>query len=256
MSPDGAPRAAIVAWCDETLDAAHFADYGPNGLQVIGAERVERIAGAVSVSLDVIERAAEEGAQMLIVHHGLFWQGADPRIDTLERRRLETLFRHDISLVAYHLPLDAHPTLGNNARLADLLGLESTTPFAEHRGRPIGQAGSLAAPRDVEELAAQLGQHLHARPLVFRGGDGPAQRIGIVSGGGARDIRAAHAAGLDTHITGEPTEDAPYLAAELGVHLIAAGHYATETVGVRALVEAIGEHFDLPTVFLDVENPV
>lgn len=256
MSQGGTPLVDIVAWCDETLETARFADYGPNGLQVIGAERIERVAGAVSVSLEVIERAATEGAQMLLVHHGLFWQGADPRIGTLERRRLAALFRHDIALVAYHLPLDAHPTLGNNARLAALLDLAQTAPFAEHRGQTIGVMGTLPKPRDVDELAAQLGQHLHARPLVFRGGDRPAQRIGIVSGGAARDIRAAHAAGLDTHITGEPTEDAPYLAAELGVHLIAAGHYASETVGVRALMAAIGDRFDLPTVFLDVDNPV
>lgn len=256
MSGGGAPLAEIVAWCDGTLEAARFADYGPNGLQVVGAERVERVAGAVSVSLEAIERAAAENAQMLLVHHGMFWQGADPRIGTLERRRLEALFQNDIALVAYHLPLDAHPTLGNNARLAALLDLARTAPFAEHRGHPIGLMGELPEAGDVEELAARLGQHLHARPLVFRGGDHPARRIGIVSGGGARDIRAAHAAGLDTHITGEPTEDAPYLAAELGVHLIAAGHYATETVGVQALLAAIAEHFDLPTVFIGIDNPV
>lgn len=256
MSRGGAPLAEVIAWCDDTLEAARFADYGPNGLQVVGAERVERVAGAVSISLEVIERAADEGAQLLLVHHGLFWQGADPRIGMLERRRLQALFRHDLALAAYHLPLDAHATLGNNARLAALLDLGDTSPFAEHRGREIGTMGTLPAPRDVDEIAAQLGQHLHARPLVFRGGDHPARRVGIVSGGGARDIRAAHAAGLDTHITGEPTEDAPYLAAELGVHLIAAGHYATETVGVQALLAAVGEHFGLPTVFIGVENPV
>jgi dinuclear metal center YbgI/SA1388 family protein len=256
MSSRGASLAAIVEWCDATLEADAFADYGPNGLQVVGAEDVRHIASAVSVSLDVIERAAAADAQLLLVHHGLFWRGADPRIGVLERRRLRALFEHDIALVAYHLPLDAHPVLGNNAVLADLVGLTERAPFGEHGGRPIGCSGVLPAARDVDELAALLGEAINARPLVFRGGSHPSRRVGIVSGGAARDIRAAHAAGLDTHITGEPTEDAPYLAAELGVHLIAAGHYATETVGVQALAAAIADAFPVTTSFLAVDNPV
>jgi dinuclear metal center YbgI/SA1388 family protein len=256
MSTGGAPLADIVAWCDSTLEAQRFSDYGPNGLQVVGAARVERIASAVSVSLDTIERAAAADAQMLLVHHGLFWQGGDPRIGALERRRLRALFDHELALVAYHLPLDAHPLLGNNACLAELIGLTDRAPFVEHGGRPIGVQGRLPTARHVEELAAALGDAINSRPLVFRGGDHPTERIGIVSGGGARDVRAAHAAGLDTHITGEPTEDAPYLAAELGVHLIAAGHYATETGGVQALAAAIADAFPVSTTFIPVDNPV
>ena len=137
--------ADLVSWADETLDARSFKDYGPNGLQVIGADEVTHLATAVSVSLDVIERAIADGAQALLVHHGLFWQGDDPVIGMLERRRLQTMFAGDLSLLAYHLPLDAHPTLGNNALLADLLGLVDRAPFGEHGGIfPRATAGATA----------------------------------------------------------------------------------------------------------------
>ena len=154
--------ADLVSWLDETLNADSFSDYGPNGLQVVGADEVTHLATAVSVSLEVIERAIVDGAQALLVHHGLFWQGDDPVIGTLERRRLQTLFAGDLSLIAYHLPLDAHPTFGNNACLAELLGLHDRAPFGrrglveEHQGvradfrqcddwhRPHAGAGLLA----------------------------------------------------------------------------------------------------------------
>lgn len=248
--------AELVSWMDETLDAASYRDYGPNGLQVAGAAEVSHLATAVSVSLDVIERAAAVGAQALLVHHGLFWDGQSMVIGSLERRRLEALFAADLSLIAYHLPLDGHPTLGNNARLADVLGLEARAPFAEHHGRLLGVMGTLSEPADVDALAGRLGGALGSTPLVLRGGDHPVRSVGIVSGGAARDIRQAAAAGLDAFITGEPSEDAPYLAAELGVHLIAAGHNATETVGVQALAAAAVERFGIEAGFLPVDNPI
>ncbi|MEI6625842.1 MAG: Nif3-like dinuclear metal center hexameric protein [Thermoleophilia bacterium] len=248
--------ADLVGWFDETLAAQSFRDYGPNGLQVVGADQVSRVCTAVSVSLEVIERAAADNAQVLLVHHGLFWDGADARIGPLERRRLEALFAADLSLVAYHLPLDAHATLGNNARLADLLGLTQRVPFGEHQGVAIGWSGALPAATTATELAATLGGLIGSTPLVLPGGDHPVRTVGIVSGGAARDIRQAAAAGLDAFITGEPSEDAAYLAAELGVHFIAAGHNATETVGVQALAEAAAAQFDLSTSFLAVDNPV
>ena len=222
----------------------------------MGADQVSRVCTAVSVSLEVIERTAADNAQVLLVHHGLFWDGADARIGPLERRRLEALFAADISLVAYHLPLDAHATLGNNARLADLLGLTQRLPFGEHQGVAIGWSGALPAATTATELAATLGGLIGSTPLVLPGGDHPVRTVGIVSGGAARDIRQAAAAGLDAFITGEPSEDAAYLAAELGVHFIAAGHNATETVGVQALAEAAAAQFGLSTSFLAVDNPV
>lgn len=248
--------AELVGWLDETLDAPSFKDYGPNGLQVVGADEVEHLATAVSVSLEVIERAVAEGAQALLVHHGLFWQGDDPVVGRLERRRLETLFAGDLSLLAYHLPLDAHPALGNNALLADLLGLVDRAPFGEHGGVMLGVRGALPAPTPVADVAAALGTQLGSAPLVLPGGDHPVRTIGVVSGGAAKDIRQAATAGLDAFVTGEPREDSAYLAAELGVHLIAAGHNATETVGVQALGAAAAARFGITTTFLPVVNPV
>lgn len=248
--------ADLVSWLDETLDARSFKDYGPNGLQVAGAAEVAHLATAVSVSLEVIERAIADGAQALLVHHGLFWQGDDPVIGDLERRRLQTLFAGDLSLLAYHLPLDAHPILGNNALLADLLGLVERAPFGEHGGVLLGVQGALPSPASVTEVAATLGVQLGSTPLVLAGGEHPVRTVGIVSGGAAKDIRQAALAGLDAFITGEPREDSAYLARELGVHLIAAGHNATETVGVQALGAAAAERFGITTVFLPVVNPV
>jgi dinuclear metal center YbgI/SA1388 family protein len=248
--------ADLVSWLDETLDARSFKDYGPNGLQVVGSDEVTHLATAVSISLEVIERAIADGAQALLVHHGLFWQGDDPVIGTLERRRLQTMFAGDLSLLAYHLPLDAHPTLGNNALLADLLGLVNRAPFGEHGGVLLGVQGALPAPTPVADVATALGAQLGSTPLVLPGGDHPVRTVGIVSGGAAKDIRQAAAAGLDAFITGEPREDSAYIAAELGVHLIAAGHNATETVGVQALAAAAAERFAITTAFLPVVNPV
>jgi dinuclear metal center YbgI/SA1388 family protein len=248
--------ADLVSWLDETLAARSFKDYGPNGLQVVGADEVTHLATAVSVSLDVIERAIADGAQALLVHHGLFWQGDDPVIGDLERRRLQTLFAGDLSLLAYHLPLDAHPTLGNNALLADLLELSDRVPFGEHGGVLLGVQGTLPSPAPVADVAAALGAALGSTPLVLAGGDHPVRTIGVVSGGAAKDIRQAAAAGLDAFVTGEPREDSAYVAAELGVHLIAAGHNATETVGVQAVGAAAAAHFGITTKFLPVVNPV
>lgn len=252
----GADRDAIVRHLDEALEADRYRDLLPLGLQVIGADRVVRVATAVSVSLDVIERAAAAAAQMLVVHHGLFWDGQSPRIGRLERRRLETLFAADISLVAYHLPLDGHPVLGNNALLCALLGIEPHAPFAPYRGIELGRHGTLAAPEAPAGLAARLGAALGSTPLVFPGGPAEARRIGVISGAGGREIRSAAALGLDVLVTGEPEEDLPYLARELGVTAIAAGHYATETVGVRGLGDLLAARFGVEHVWLPVDNPV
>jgi dinuclear metal center YbgI/SA1388 family protein len=249
-------RDAIIAYLDSELEAHQFRDYGPIGLQVVGAAQVRRVCVAVSASLEVFQRAAAAGAQMLIVHHGLFWDGSSPVIGPLERRRLQTLFDADITLLGYHLPLDAHPVLGNNARLAALLGIDAPAPFAEHRGRPIGCQGRLRQPETAESIAARLGAALGSRPLVFAGGSSPLTTVGVVSGGAARDVREAARLGLDGFITGEPEEDSPYLAAELGVTTICAGHHATETVGVRALAERLEEVFGVETEYLPVSNPV
>ena len=251
-----AHRDAIVRYLDDTLEAAGYRDHLPLGLQVIGADEVTHVCTAVSASLDVFERTAAAGAQMVIVHHGLFWDGSSRRIGTLERRRLEALFRGDVSLVAYHLPLDGADELGNNAILARLIGLTDVQPFADYRGKLLGRYGTLPAPEAADALAARLGATIGSRPQVFPGGPEPLRRVGVISGAAAREIPAAADFGLDCLITGEPEEDSPYLSAELGVTLIAAGHHATETVGVRAVGDRLAQVFGVTATFLPVENPV
>lgn len=256
MTGTGQDRATVIAYLDELLEVVRFTDYAPIGLQVVGADRVTKVCVAVSASLDVFERAGAAGAQMLVVHHGLFWDGSSRVVGVLERRRLEALFRHGLTLAAYHLPLDAHPVVGNNARLIELLGVAAHEPFASHRGVPLGRHGSLPEPTTAEALATRLEEALGRVPLVFPGGPAAVRRIGVVSGGAAGDVRAAAALGLDLFVTGEADEESPYLAAELGVHLVAGGHNATETVGVRALAACLERDLGLATEFLPVANPV
>lgn len=250
----------ILDWADALLDAHAFQDYCPIGLQVAGrADAVEVVATAVSCTRDVFERAAAEGAQLLLTHHGLFWKGMSQVVDATMRERLDVLFRHGVTLAGYHLPLDAHATLGNNALLADGLGLARTQlPFALHGGRSIGLVGELPAPITRDAFAARVSEVVGGRLPLVLGGDPntPVTRVAVCSGGAAADIGEAAALGCDAFLTGEPREDSLAFARELGIVLIAAGHHATETVGIRALGDAAAEQFAIRHVFLDADNPV
>ncbi len=258
-----ASTADILAELDSLLDPALFEDYGPNGLQVPGAAQVDTVATGVSANLELFERAVTESAQLLIVHHGLFWGTSPGPIDPALKRRLKILFDADIALAAYHLPLDAHPELGNNALIAKALGAESLEPFALHHGQTIGFIATLPGDRAGEDggIPAQAlftrVRELTARdPLVFDAGPPNIRRLAIVSGGGADYIADAVAAGADALLTGEPVERVMSTAREAGIHFIAAGHYATETFGVRALGEHVAQRFGVRHVFLDVPNPI
>ena len=247
-----AARDEIVAFADELLRPADFDDYAPAGLQVVGSPAVTRIACGVSASLELFQQTRALGAELLLVHHGLFWD-RDPRIiDERQRARLEELFAGHISLVAYHLCLDAHPTLGNNAVLADILGVgPERESFAG-----VGLGGELVTPRSPAELAARVRQALARTPLVFADGPDPITRIALCTGSAASAIGAAAAAGYDCLVTGEPAEPTMMAARELGITFVAAGHYATETFGVKALAAVVAQEFDLPWDFIDLTNPV
>jgi dinuclear metal center YbgI/SA1388 family protein len=263
LRPMPALTSAIIDELDRILEPGRFEDYGPNGLQVPGAANVETIATGVSAHLELFELAAAESAQLLLVHHGLFWGSGPGPIDATLKRRLKLLFDADINLAAYHLPLDAHPQFGNNALLARGIGAEDIEPFALHHGEPIGFIAHL--PGDgipasvlftrVRELTAQDGPAAR-EPLVFDSGPAQVRTIAIVSGGGSDYLADAAAAGADALLTGEPTERVMAQARELGLHFIAAGHYATETLGVKCLGELLAERFELRHVFLDVPNPI
>jgi len=247
----------ILDELDALLQPERFEDYGPNGLQVPGRAEVATIATGVSAHLELFELATARSADLLLVHHGIFWGTGPGPITEQLKRRLSVLFEADISLVAYHLPLDAHLELGNNALLARALGAEELRPFALHRGEPIGVLAEL--PTDAMaagELFARTREVTAREPLVFEGGPQRVRRVAIVSGAGADYLTDAAAAGADAFITGEPAERSMAQARELGVHFIAAGHYATETFGVRRLGEHLAKRFELRHVFLDIPNPV
>ncbi len=265
-----APMSEILAEADRLLDPRRFEDYCVNGLQVPGPDHVRTIASGVSAHADLFELAAGEHAELLLVHHGLFWGSGVRAIDPMLKHRLQLLFDAGIALAAYHLPLDAHPELGNNALLARALGAEGElTPFALIHGQPIGfvatlsddDAASPGANADADglpaqELFARVESVTERQPLVFDAGPPRVRRLAIVSGGGTDFIADAAAAGADALLTGEPTERSMALARESRVHLIAAGHHATETFGVKTLGEHLAERFGLRHVFLDVPNPV
>jgi dinuclear metal center YbgI/SA1388 family protein len=252
-----AQLADILAEIDRLLEPGRFKDYGPNGLQVPGPPEVSTLATGVSAHAELFELAAGEHADLLIVHHGLFWGSGPGPIDAALKRRLKILFDADIGLAAYHLPLDAHPEVGNNALLARALGAQRLEPFALHEGEPIGFIASL--PEDglaAAELFARVRDITSREPLVFDAGPDRVRRIAIVSGAGADYLADAAAAGAEALLTGEPAERTMALARESGVHFIAAGHYATETFGVRRLGEHLAERFGVREVFLEVPNPV
>jgi dinuclear metal center YbgI/SA1388 family protein len=247
----------IIAYLDELLSPASFHDYGPNGLQVPGPGQIQTIVTGVSASAELFERAAERDADLVLVHHGLFWTGAPLALTSSAKRRLQVLFEHDMALAAYHLPLDGHPEVGNNALLADGLGCASHEPFALHRGSAIGVAGrfdgdGIRAGELVERVERLTGRE----PLAFLAGPGQVRTIGIVSGAGADYLGDAVTARYDAFLTGEPAERVMTHAQEEGIHFIAAGHYATETLGVRRLGELLAERFAIRHEFVDVPNPI
>ena len=246
-----AQRDEIIRFANELLEIDRFPEYGTPGLQVLGADEVTKIACGVSSSQELFERTAAAGAQLVLVHHGMFWRNEPVWIDRRQRGRLETLFAANLSLAAYHLALDAHPELGNNALLADALGVDVERPFAE-----VGQGGTLREAIGIEDFAGRVGAAVNRDPLVFAHGPAEIERVAICSGGAAGElIRAAHE-GYDLFLTGEPGEPSLQTARELGIHFVAAGHDATERLGVQALSRRLAEHFDLDWEFIPVENPV
>jgi dinuclear metal center YbgI/SA1388 family protein len=251
------PCAVLVGHLDELLRPSQFVDFGPNGLQVPGRDEVRILATGVSASVELFERARDAGADLVLVHHGLFWAGPPRPLDPAAKRRLEVLFDAEMGLAAYHLPLDGHPDVGNNALLARRLGGERLAPFAELEGRAIGVRASFGGDGlPVAELVERVREATAREPLAFTAGPDPVRSIGIVTGAGADHLDDAIAEGLDAFLTGEPAERVMTRANEAGVHFLAAGHYATETFGVRALGELLAERFGVRHVFIDVPNPI
>lgn len=235
------------------LEAERYRDYCPNGLQVEGRGEVGRLVSGVTASLDFLKAAVEEGADAVLVHHGYFWKNEDARIVGVKRARLEWLLRHNISLLAYHLPLDAHPRFGNNAQLAMKLGAAVEGWFGEQN---IAAYGCLLEPVGLAAWAEKTGASLERPPLVIGDANKPIRRVAWCSGGGQGYFEEAIRLGVDAFLTGEISEQNVHLSRETGVAFIAAGHHATERYGVRALGEHLAEQFGIEHRYIEIANPV
>jgi dinuclear metal center YbgI/SA1388 family protein len=243
---------SLITYLDDLLDARKVADYGPNGLQVPGKDEIRTIVTGVTASAAFIDAAAEHGADLLLVHHGLFW-GSEPGLTPVQAGRLRRLFATQTALAAYHLPLDAHPVHGNNALLADAVGAETQEAFGD-----IGRTAVLGGDGvGLGELVDRVREATGGRePLVQGAGPERVRRVAVVTGSGAGYLQQAAEAGCDALLTGEPRENAMSEASELGLHLIAAGHYATEVAGITRLGELLEASFDVTARFVDIPNPV
>jgi dinuclear metal center YbgI/SA1388 family protein len=252
-----AARDEIIGFCDELLEIDSYEDYGPNGLQVPGDEEVSRVATGVTANAEMLRAAVEGGAELICVHHGLLWGGELEPFSVPMAERLRILLGARASLAAYHLPLDAHPEIGNNALLRERIGLEpEDTPFGEAKGSRIGRVGRASAPLSISELSERVREATGRDPLTFDSGPERIGRVGIVTGSGGFAIHEAGPIGLDALVIGEPSEPVMGESREYGVHLLAAGHYATETFGIRRLGELIAERFGVEHEFVDVPNPI
>jgi dinuclear metal center YbgI/SA1388 family protein len=248
-------RDSLVAYLDQYLDS-RGRDYGPNGLQVEGKKEIRRIVTGVSSCHELFVRAREAGADAVLVHHGLFWEGMPRTLTGFQYRRVAELIRGEMSLIAYHLPLDRHAEVGNNAVAGRELGLVDLEPFGLHEGLPIGFKGRFAEPVSPADLVARCRKVYAQEPLAFLEGPDPVATLGIISGGAQSELYDAIADRLDAYITGEASEWVMNVAREAGIHYLAAGHYATERLGVRALGEHLKERFGIEAEFIDVPNPV
>ncbi|HET7275022.1 MAG TPA: Nif3-like dinuclear metal center hexameric protein [Longimicrobiaceae bacterium] len=240
----------LVSYLDEYLHIAEVPDYGPalNGLQVASSGGVSRMAVAVDAAEATIAGAIEAGADLLLVHHGLFWDGNQP-VTGRRYRRLKALLEADVAVYSAHMPLDVHPEVGNNVVLARALGIEVAGPFGEYKGHPVGVWGHVDLRR--EALAARLDEVLGARVHLIPGGPERVRTIGVITGGAGSMVSVAQAMGLDAFVTGEGAHHNYFDAAEGGVNLYLGGHYATEVWGVKALAKHLEARFDLPWSFID-----
>lgn len=245
----------LAAFLDEFLEIDAFQDYCPNGLQVDADQSITRIITGVTASQALIEAAIAKKAQAILVHHGYFWKGESSALIGMKGKRIRLLMQHGISLLAYHLPLDAHPVLGNNAQLAAALGLTLDEPLYPHEKKPVGNIASLAKPISPQQLAGKISHALQREPLHLSGGNTTIQRIGICTGGAQDMIEQAAQQGCDAFISGEVSERTTHAARELGIEYFACGHHATERGGIKALGEVVASEFGIQVEFVDIANP-
>ena len=248
-------RTELLSAFHGLLQPDHFKDYGPNGLQVEGRERIAHIVSGVTASRALIDAAIEAKADAIFVHHGLFWRGQDGTVTGWMKQRLQRLLQHDINLIAYHLPLDAHPEFGNNAQLAKLWGLDVFSQFGDQNLGFMGQRKDGQAFSSAQTLAEVIAQTLGRAPTVVSQKSKPLQKIAWCSGGAQGYFEDAIAAGADAFITGEISEPQAHLAQETGVAFLACGHHATERYGAPAVAAHVAQMLGLTHQFIDIDNP-
>ncbi|RVU30657.1 Nif3-like dinuclear metal center hexameric protein [Neptunomonas marina] len=250
------PLRELVNYCDGLLNTHLFKDYCPNGLQVEGKPEVQRIVSGVTACQALLDQAVELEADLVLVHHGYFWKGEDQTVTGIKKRRVNTLLQHEMSLLAYHLPLDAHPEVGNNAQLARQLGLVVESGLDGELGRAIGMVGYLPESMSGAEFSQKIASALGREPLHIAGIDREIKRVAWCTGGAQSYIEKAFAAGVDAYISGEISEPTVHFSREAGIDYFAAGHHATERYGAKALGELLAEKFNLEHTFVDIDNPV
>jgi dinuclear metal center YbgI/SA1388 family protein len=246
-------RAELETYLSQYLDVARYRDYCPNGLQVEGRAEVQRIVTGVTASRELLHAALARGADAVLVHHGYFWRGEDPRVTGTRRERLALLLKHDLNLFAFHLPLDAHPEVGNNIQLAKQLELPADGRFGE---QDVGAHGTLPAPITLGDLARRVSERLGRVPQVIGDESMRVCRVAWCTGAAQGFLEDAVRLHVDAYISGEISEQTVHLARESGVAYLAAGHHATERYGIRALGEHVAARFGIAHEFVDVANPV
>ncbi|WP_116818080.1 Nif3-like dinuclear metal center hexameric protein [Pseudomonas syringae] len=245
----------LVEEADRYLNSARIQDYCPNGLQVEGRPQVMRIVSGVTASQALLDAAVDAQADLVLVHHGYFWKGENPCVVGMKQRRLKTLLKHDISLLAYHLPLDVHPEVGNNVQLALQLDITVEGPLDPENPRVVGLIGSLSEPMTARDFARRVQDALGREPLLIEGSQ-MIRRVGWCTGGGQNYIDQAVLEGVDLFLSGEASEQTFHSARENDISFIAAGHHATERYGVQALGDYLARRFALEHIFIDCPNPI
>ncbi|WOG29192.1 Nif3-like dinuclear metal center hexameric protein [Endozoicomonas sp. 8E] len=246
----------LVKILEDELQPGLFKDYCPNGLQVEGSEQIKRLVTGVTACQALIDKAVELKADAILVHHGYFWKGEDSAIVGMKKRRIETLLKHNISLIGYHLPLDGHQELGNNAQLARLLGWKTEGGMEPGKARSVGSWGRPEAPVSLEVLGKQIEEKLGRKPLLIAGGDHEIKTLAWCTGAAQRMIDLALDLKVDAFVSGEISESTVHFARENGIHYISAGHHATERYGVMALGEWLKEKQGIEHTFVDIDSPV
>ena len=246
----------LTEYTDRLLDIADIHDYCPNGLQVEGRPRIKHLVAGVTACQALLDAAIYKKADAILVHHGYFWKSEPATITGLRKTRLQTLLRHDVGLLAYHLPLDCHPLYGNNVQLAKILDIIPDTAKNAKNRTSLVLTGCPDRPQSAEDFAQHLQQRLGRQPLVIPGKSGTIRRIAWCTGAAQSFIDQAVDEGVDAYLTGEVSEQTVHTAREAGIHFFAAGHHATERYGVQALGRHLAEQFDLQFSFIDIDNPV